>query len=386
MTSVIPRTGHAAAIRDLLRQFPVVGLIGARQVGKTTLARSVVEASAQPVTSFDLEDPTDEARLSDPKLALESLRGLVVIDEVQRLERLFELLRVLVDRPGNTTRFLVLGSAGPDLLRQSSETLAGRIAYHELTPFRVDETGVDALERLWVRGGLPSSFLAADDAGSVRWRNAFIRTFLERDLPQLGVSVPAATMRRFWTMVAHYHGSHWKSAEVGRALGVSGPTIDTYLDTLVDALVVRRLAPWYENLKKRQVKAPRVYVADTGLLHALLALDSGTALLGHPKAGASWEGFAMQETVRILGVDWDRCFYWATHQGAELDLLVFKGGRRIGIEFKRTSAPRLTRSMLSALTDLALDRLFVVFPGDSRFALQERVEAVGLSRACAEGL
>ena len=386
MTNVIPRTGHEASIRDLLRQFPVVGLIGARQVGKTTLARSVVEDSAQPVTFFDLEDPTDEARLSDPKLALEPLQGLVVIDEVQRLERLFELLRVLVDRPGNTTRFLVLGSAGPDLLRQSSETLAGRIAYHELTPFRVDETGVGTLEQLWVRGGFPPSFLAPDDAASVRWRNAFIRTFLERDLPQLGVSVPAATMRRFWTMVAHYHGSHWKSAEVGRALGVSGPTIDTYLDTLTDALVVRRLAPWYENLKKRQVKAPRVYVADTGLLHALLALDSGTALLGHPKAGASWEGFAMQEAVRVLGVDWDRCFYWATHQGAELDLLVFEGGRRIGLEFKRTSAPRLTRSMLSALTDLALDRLFVVFPGDSRFALRERVDAVGLARACAEGL
>ena len=383
---MIPRTGHAASIRDLLRQFPVVGLIGARQVGKTTLARSVVEDAAQPVTFFDLEDPTDAARLSDPKLALEPLQGLVVIDEVQRRERLFELLRVLVDRPGHTTRFLVLGSAGPDLLRQSSETLAGRIAYHELTPFRIDETGVGALERLWVRGGFPSSFLAPDDAGSVRWRNAFIRTFLERDLPQLGVSVPTATMRRFWTMVAHYHGSHWKNAEVGRALGVSGPTINTYLDTLTDALVVRRLAPWYENLKKRQVKAPRVYVADTGLLHALLALDSETALLGHPKAGASWEGFAMHECVRILGADWDRCYYWATHQGAELDLLVFQGGRRIGFEFKRTSAPRLTRSMHSALTDLKLDRLFVVFPGDSRFPLRKRVEAVGLNRACAEGL
>ena len=384
--AVIPRSDHAASIRDLLRQFPVVGLIGARQVGKTTLARSVVEGTAGPVNFFDLEDPTDEARLADPKLALDPLEGLVVIDEVQRRERLFELLRVLVDRPGNTTRFLVLGSAGPDLLRQSSETLAGRIAYHELTPFRIDETGVDALDRLWLRGGFPSSFLAPHDAGSVRWRNAFIRTFLERDLPQLGVSVPAATMRRFWTMVAHFHGSHWKSAEIGRALGVSSPTVNTYLDTLVDALVVRRHAPWHENLKKRQVKAPRVYVADTGLLHALLALDSATALLGHPKVGASWEGFAMQEAVRILGVDWDRCFYWATHQGAELDLLVFEGGRRIGIEFKRTSAPRLTRSMLSAVTDLMLDRLLVVFPGDSRFPLRERVEAVGLAHACAEGL
>ena len=383
---VIARIGHEGALDALLRQFPVVGLIGARQVGKTTLARQVVERAGQPVTLFDLEDPADEARISDPKLALEPLQGLVVIDEVQRRERLFEILRVLVDRPGNTARFLVLGSAGPDLLRQSSETLAGRIAYHELTPFRINETGAGTIDRLWVRGGFPPSFLAPDDAASLRWRNAFLRTFLERDLPQLGVSVPATTMRRFWTMVAHYHGSHWKNAEIGRALGVSGPTVSTYLDSLVDALVVRRLAPWYENLKKRQVKSPRVYVADTGLLHALLALDSATALLGHPKAGASWEGFAMQEAVRLLGADWDQCYYWATHQGAELDLLVFHRGRRIGIEFKRTSAPRLTRSMIGALSDLALDRLFVVCPGDFRFPLRERVEAVGLARACAEGL
>ena len=386
LSGVVPRVAHEAAIGDLLRQFPVVGLIGARQVGKTTLARRVIEAADEPVTLFDLEDPTHEARLSDPKLALEPLRGLVVIDEVQRKERLFELLRVLVDRPGNTTRFLVLGSAGPDLLRQSSETLAGRIAYHELTPFRTDETGAGSIDRLWLRGGFPGSFLAPDEGASVRWRQAFIRTFLERNLPQLGVSVPATTMRRFWAMVAHYHGSHWNSAEIGRALGVSGSTIGAYLDALVDALVVRRLAPWYESLKKRQIKAPRVYVADTGLLHALLALDSGAALLGHPKAGASWEGFAMQEAVRILGVDWDRCSYWATHQGAELDLLVFQDGRRIGFEFKRTSAPRLTRSMRTAMVDLSLDRLFVVFPGDLRFRMSERVEAVGLACACAEGL
>ena len=383
MAGVIPRTDHEAAIGALLRQFPIVGLIGARQVGKTTLARRVVAGAAQPVTQFDLEDPTDEARFSDPKLALEPLQGLVVIDEVQRQEGLFELLRVLVDRPGNAVRFLVLGSAGPDLLRQSSETLAGRIAYHELPPFRVNETGTGSIERLWVRGGFPPSFLAPDEAASVRWRQAFIRTFLERGLPQLGVSVPAATMRRFWTMVAHYHGNRWNSAEIGRALGLSGPTINTYLDHLVDALVVRRLVPWHENLKKRQVKAPKVYIADTGMLHTLLALDSGPALLGHPKAGASWEGFAMQEIVRTLGVDWDRCRYWATQQGAELDLLVFEGGRRIGFEFKRTSTPRFTRSMRSALDDLRLERLYVVFPGRSRFPLEKRVEAVGLAAACA---
>ena len=386
MVGVISREDHETAIGALLSQFPVVGLIGARQVGKTTLARSVAEAAAQPVTTFDLEDPTDAARLADPRLALEPLQGLVVIDEVQRQPGLFELLRVLVDRPGNAARFLVLGSAGPDLLRQSSETLAGRIAYHELPPFRVNETGTDSIDRLWLRGGFPLSFLASGEAASVRWRQAFIRTFLERGLPQLGVSVAAATMRRFWTMVAHYHGNRWNNSEVGRALGLSSPTINTYLDHLVASLAVRRLAPWHENLKKRQVKAPKVYVADTGLLHTLLALDSEAALLGHPKAGASWEGFAMQEIVRVLGVDWDQCHYWATQQGAELDLLAFTEGRRVGFEFKRTSAPRFTRSMRSALDDLRLDRLYVVFPGSSRFPLAPRVEAVGLAATCGGGL
>ena len=383
---MIPRVQHEASVRDLLRRFPVVGLIGARQVGKTTLARGLIEGERQPVTIFDLEDPTDEAKLADPKLALESLRGLVIVDEVQRMEGLFRPLRVFVDRPGNATRFLVLGSAGPDLLRQSSETLAGRIAYHELPPFGVAETGAEAVQRLWLRGGFPPSFLAPDDARSFGWRGAFIRTFLERDLPQLGISVPAATMRRFWTMLAHYHGNRWNGAELGRALGVTAPTVNAYVDALVDSLVVRKLLPWHENLKKRQVRAPKVYVADTGLLHALLGVDGESALLGHPKSGASWEGFAMQEIVRILGVDWDRCYYWATHRGAELDLLVNDGGRRIGFEFKRTSAPAMTRSMHSALSDLKLDRLFTVFPGHSRFRIHPRAEAVGLTLACAEGL
>ena len=383
---MIPRTQHAAAIRDRLRQFPVVGLIGARQVGKTTLARDLAGSERTPVRFFDLEDPTDRAALADPKLALESLHGLVVIDEVQHSEGLFQLLRVLVDRPDNATRFLVLGSAGPDLLRQSSETLAGRIAYYELPPFRIDETGVDTAGRLWSRGGFPPSFLAIDDEHSLAWRTAFIRTFLERDLPQLGFSVAAETMRRFWTMLAHYHGNRWNGSDLGRALGVTGPTVNAYLDALVDALIVRRLQPWHENLKKRQVKAAKIYVADTGLLHALLGIVSEEALMGNPKSGASWEGFAMQEIVRAIGVDWSRCYYWATHRGAGLDLLAFYGGRRIGFEFKRTSAPAMTRSMYSALDDLKLDRLFVVHPGRSRFRLHERVDAVGLVPACAEGL
>lgn len=383
---MIPRNEHETALRGLLQQFPVVGIVGARQVGKTTLARRLVSDRKPPVHFFDLEDPTHEAALADPKLALESLRGLIVIDEVQRRPGLFPLLRVLVDRPGNAARLLVLGSASPDLLRQSSETLAGRIAYYELPPFRMSEVGGDMAGRLWLRGGFPNSFLAEDDTQSFAWRTAFIRTFLERDLPQLGFSAPAETMRRFWTMLAHYHGNRWNSAELGRALGVTGPTISAWLDMLVDALIVRKLPPWYENLKKRQVKAPKIYIGDTGLLHALLGIDSKEALMGHPKSGASWEGFAMQEIARILGVAWDQCYYWATHQGAELDMLTMKKGQRIGFEFKRTSAPAMTRSMHSALDDLKLDRLFVIFPGDTRFPLHERVEAVGLPLACAEGL
>ena len=384
--SLIPRTRHEARLRRLLGQFPVVGLVGARQVGKTTLARTLAAHEPGRITFFDLEDPRDEARFADPVLALESLEGLVVIDEVQRSEELFRVLRVLVDRPSNRALFLVLGSAGPELLRQSSESLAGRIAYHELPPLRADETGTEFADRLWVRGGFPLSFLASGDAESAAWRTAFVRTFLERDLPQLGVTVPAATMRRFWTMVAHYHGGRWNASEVARAMGVSAPTANTYLDTLVDSLLVRKLMPWFENLKKRQVKAPKIYLTDTGLLHTLLRLDSESALLGHPISGASWEGFAMQEAVRILSVSWEDCYYWATHRGAEIDLLVFKSGHRIGVEFKRNSAPRMTKSMHSALADLKLDRLYVVFPGRQRFRLHERVEAVGLASACADGL
>ena len=383
---MIPRNEHETALRGLLRQFPVVGIVGARQVGKTTLARRLTSDWPTPVHFFDLEDPTHEAALAEPKLALESLRGLIVIDEVQRRPELFPLLRVLADRRGgHAARFLVLGSASPDLLRQASETLAGRIAYYELPPFRANEVGANNIETLWLRGGFPNSFLAEDDAQSLLWRNAFIRTFLERDLPQLGFSAPAATMRRFWTMLAHYHGNRWSSAEPGRALGLTGPTINAWLDTLVDALIVRKLPPWYENLKKRQVKAPKIYIEDAGLLHALLGIDSREALMGHPKSGSSWEGFAMQEIIRLTGIAWEQCYHWATHQGAELDLLAIHKGQRIGFEFKRTSAPSMTRSMHSALNSLQLDRLFVVFPGNARFALHERVEATGLSLALAEG-
>lgn len=364
----------------------MVGLVGARQVGKTTLARTLSAQVEGPVTFFDLEDPTDATRFEDPKLALEHLEGLVVIDEVQHSEELFRLLRVLVDRPANPTRFLVLGSAGPALLRQSSESLAGRIAYHELTPFSIAETGVDSIDQLWLRGGFPTSFLARDDADSATWRTAFVRSFLERDLPQLGINVPASTMRRFWSMLAHVHSNQWNAAELSRSLGVTAPTVSSWRDALVDALVVRTLPPWFENLKKRQVKAPKTYLTDTGLLHTLLRIRSGPELLGHSKCGASWEGFAMQEAIRILAADWEDCHYWATHGGAEIDLLIFDGHRRLGLEFKRTSTPKMTRSMHSALSDLKLDQIVVVFPGDTRFRLHERVEAVGLALACTDGL
>jgi hypothetical protein len=383
---MIDRVRHRAILDGLLTEFPVVGLLGARQVGKTTLARRLVAGRDEPVTVFDLEDPTDRARLSDPKLALEPLAGLVVIDEVQNVPELFPLLRVLVDRPEAPARFLVLGSAGPDLLRQTSETLAGRIAYHELPPLQLDEVGLDSLEALWLRGGFPRSFLATDDGQSMRWRESFIRTFLERDLPQLGVAVPATTMQRFWTMVAHYHGERWNASEVGRSLGVSAPTVRRYLDTLTDSLVVRQLPPWFENLGKRQIRSPKVFLTDTGLLHALLGLETRHELLGHPKVGASWEGFAISELVRVLGVPWDRCYFWATHQGAELDLVVMTGGKRLGFEVKRTSAPRATRSMHSSLEALGLDRLYVVYPGDQRFPLHARIEAVGFRLAVERGV
>jgi uncharacterized protein len=383
---MIDRPRHRAALEGLLDQFPVVGLLGARQVGKMTLARQIAARGEAPFTFFDVEDPPDRARLADPKLALEPLDGLVVIDEVQHLPELFPLLRVLVDRPGRATRFLVLGSAGPDLLRQTSETLAGRIAYHELPPLRLDEVGVEARDPLWLRGGFPRSFLAADDAQSLRWRESFVRTFLERDLPQLGVAVPATTMHRFWTMVANYHGQRWNGSEIGRSLGVSSPTIRRYLDTLTDTLVVRQLPPWFENVGKRQVRSPKVYLTDSGLLHALLGIETLPELLGHPKAGASWEGFAMAEVVRALDIPWDRCYHWATHQGAELDLLVIRGGRRIGVELKRSSAPRVTPSMRSALEALDLERIYVVHPGAGRFPLHEKIEAVGFESMLGTGL
>jgi hypothetical protein len=329
---------------------------------------------------FDLEDPADVARLADARLALEPARGLVVIDEIQRRPDLFPLLRVLADRARRPARFLVLGSASPDLLRQSSESLAGRVAYHELGGFSLEDVGAGRMDRLWLRGGFPRSFLARTEREADEWRRGFVRTFTERDLPQLGVTIPAATLERFWAMLAHYHGQVWNASEFARSFGVSDATVRRYLDLLCSTFAVRQLLPWSENIGKRQVRSPKVYLADSGVLHALLGIRERRDLERHPKLGASWEGFALDAVVRRLGVEWRDCHFWGTHAGAELDLLVVRGRRRWGFEIKRTSAPVVTRSMRVALEDLRLERLDVVHGGPHTFPLAPRVRAVSLSR------
>lgn len=377
---MIDRPTHLARVEDLLSRHPVVALLGARQVGKTTLSRMLARRWPEPVEVFDLEDPADLARLAEPSLVLRRLRGLVIIDEAQRRPDLFPLLRVLADREDRPARFLLLGSASPEVVQRSSESLAGRIAYQELGGFDLSEVGVDALRDLWLRGGLPRSFLAESDATSAEWRRQFVRSFLERDVPQLGVSIPAATLRRFWTMLAHYQGQTWNAAELARSLAAASSTVRRYLDLLEGTYVVRTLAPWFANLMKRQVKAPKVYLADAGLLHTLLGLERLEDLEAHPKLGASWEGFGIQTVVRALGARPEECFFWATHGGAELDLLIVRGNRKLGFEFKRTDAPRTTRSMRIALADLRLDRLDVVHAGEHTFPLDERIRAVALRR------
>jgi len=315
--------------------------------------------------------------------ALRDLRGLVVVDEVQRRPDLFPILRVLVDRDPLPARFLVLGSASPGLLRQSSESLTGRLEIVTMGGFCLAEVGLDAMTKHWLRGGFPLSFLAPSEADSFVWRKSFIQTFLERDLPQLGIRAPAYTMLRFWTMLAHYHGQIWNGAELARSLGVSQPTVRRYLDGLEGVFMVRQLRPWHANLKKRQVKSPKVYFRDTGLLHQLLRVRSERDLLTHPKLGASWEGYVIEEILKAVRPD--EAYFWATHGGAELDLLLLKDGRRVGVECKRVDAPRLTRSIHIALDDLQLEHLVVVYPGEQSYPLSERVTAVPLETLAAGG-
>ena len=374
------RPRHLAAVETALRRAPVVAILGPRQVGKTTLALALARRRGRPATRFDLEDPEDLRQLADPKLALRDARGLIILDEIQRRPGLFPVLRVLADRRPVPARFLVLGSASPELLRQSSESLAGRIHYHELTPFGLDETGAARVERLWLRGGFPRSYLARSDAQSAAWRRDFIRTYLERDVPQFGPRLAAETLYRFWSMLAHYHGQIWGSSEFARSFGMSDVSVRRYLDLLSSLFLARQLPPWHENLGKRLVKSPKVYVRDTGLLHQLLGVETQASLLRHPKLGASWESFALAAVEARLGARRGESFFYATHGGAELDLLVVRGRRRLGFEFKRTVAPELTKSMRVALADLRLERLDVIHAGERSFALAERVRAVPLAR------
>jgi uncharacterized protein len=369
---MLTRERYKQQVLDSLEHNPIVVLLGPRQCGKTTLAHMV--GDIQGAKFFDLEDSATAARFDSPMLELETCQGLVVIDEIQLKPQIFGALRVLTDRPDNPARFLLLGSASPQLIKGASDSLAGRAAFVDLAGFDLSETGTEALRRLWVRGGFPRSFLAESEPVSFAWRGDFIRTFLERDVPQLGITIPAETLRRFWTMVAHYHGQTWNAAEFARSLGTSQPTARKYLDILSGAYVVRQLQPWFENLGKRQVKSPKVYIRDSGVLHALLTLEDEDALRAHPKLGASWEGFAVEQLLAELGSR--DAYFWATHSGAELDLMVIRNGRRYGFEIKYADVPKVTRSLRSAFGDLGLERAYVVHPGRERYQLDKNIEAL----------
>ena len=371
---MITRRYYLETIRERLKSFPVVSVLGPRQVGKTTLAQEI--AGEQPSHFFDLEDVDALARLAEPKAALERLEGLVVLDEVQRKPELFALLRVLADRKPVKARFLLTGTASPSLVRGVSESLAGRVALVDVAGFNLEEVGEGEWRTLWWRGGFPLAYLAATDAASRQWQEEFVRTLLERDMPQLGITIAAAALRRFWTMLTHYHAQIWKGSELARSLGASEPTMRKYLDLLSSTFMVRQLAPWHENVGKRQVKAPKVYLRDSGLLHCLMRQTAFADLEAHPKLGASWEGFAIEQVLSITG---DRdAYFWATHGGAELDLMVIWRGRKYGFEFKYGDAPSMTKSMHTALHDLKLERLFVIHPGKDSYVMNDQTEAVAI--------
>jgi predicted AAA+ superfamily ATPase len=366
---MLTRSRYLQDLDTATRRSPITALLGPRQVGKTTLAR--LFTANRPATFFDLESLPDQRRLQNPELALGSLQGLVILDEIQQIPGLFSMLRVLVDRPENQARFVILGSASPQLIHSASESLAGRVEFIELSGFDISETGSADWESHWLRGGFPRSFLAASEDDSLAWREGFIRTFLERDIPQLGISIPASAMRRFWTMLAHYHAQTWNASELSRAMGLSDKTVRSYLDILSGAFMVRQLQPWFENTSKRQVRAPKIYLRDSGLLHSLLNIPDTHTLLGHPKVGASWEGYAVEQVLSILRPN--EAYFWATHGAAELDLLFFANGKRYGIEVKFSEAPEVTRSMHIALQDLGLEHLWVIYPGEHSYPVHERI-------------
>jgi len=374
----IQRTPELELLKKLFKGNPIIAILGPRQCGKTTLSRQFSSQLSSSITAFDLENPRDTQRLQDPLLALEGVKGLVIIDEIQRRPDLFPVLRVLSDR-STKTKYLILGSASRDLIRQSSESLAGRISYLEIGGFSLKHVGVQRIERLWVRGGFPRSFLASGEASSYQWRQDFIATFLERDIPQLGIKIPAKSLGRFWGMLAHYHGQIFNASEIGRSLGVSDHTAQRYLDLLSGTFMLRQLRPWYYNTKKRIIKRPKIYFRDTGILHALLSLEDKEDVLSHPKLGASWEGFALEEAIRYLQLRENEAFFWGVHTGAELDLVFEKKGKLYGIEVKYSEAPSLTPSMRFALTELSLKHLWVVYPGKEEYSLNRSITVVPLA-------
>lgn len=366
---MLSRPYYFTQLSEATRRSPITALLGPRQCGKTTLARTFAEE--RQATFFDLESFPDQRRLENPELVLGSLDGLVVLDEIQIMPELFSVLRVLVDRPENQARFLILGSASPTIIKSASESLAGRVEFIELSGFDLSESGEQAWETLWLRGGFPRAYLADTDEDSRAWREGFIRTFLERDIPQLGINIPAIAMRRFWTMLAHYHGQTWNASELGRAMGLSDKTVRSYLDILSGTFMVRQLQPWFENIGKRQVKSPKIYLRDSGLLHSLLEIPDRHAMLGHPKIGASWEGYVIEQVLQVVRPS--QAYYWATHNGAEVDLVFAYRGKKYGVEVKFNEAPKITASMRTALSDLALDHLFVIYPGQYTYPVEERI-------------
>jgi hypothetical protein len=368
---MLPRTDYLRQLEAAVRRSPVTALLGPRQCGKTTLARALGEGRRSVL--FDLESEPDRRRLDNPQTSLGVLEGLVIIDEIQRMPQLFSVLRVLVDRPDCRARFLILGSASPDVVKGVSESLAGRVELVELQPFHIGETGRETMSRLWLRGGFPRSYLAESDEDSFVWRDNFIRTFLELDIPQLGISIPAAAMRRFWTMLAHYHGNTWNGSELARSMAVSDKTVRSYLDILTGTFMVRQLQPWFENVGKRQVKSPKIYLRDSGLLHALLGLPDHHSLTGHPVVGASWEGFALEQALRCFKPA--ASYFWGTHGGAEVDLFFTNRGRRYAFEIKLSEAPKVTRSMHTARETLGLDHLWILYPGERMYLADEGITA-----------
>lgn len=368
----IIRPDFLKEIEISIRNNPVTAIMGPRQCGKTTLARAIAKSTES--TIFDLEDPADFDLLSNtPKIILKQQKGLVILDEIQHIPGLFPLLRVLADETDSTRKFLILGSASPELIQKSSESLAGRIGFINLTGFKLNEVGIENLEKLWNRGGFPRSYLASDVHQSFLWRENFIQTFLERDISNYGFNIPALTLRRFWLMLAHYHGQIWNGAEFARSMGVSEPTAKRYLDILTGTFMIRQLQPWHENLKKRQVKSPKIYIRDSGILHALLSLE-GNKIFTHVKVGASWEGFVIEQLLQQLkSRDY---FFWRTHSGLELDLMILKNGKKLGFEIKFSESPKVTRSMHSVIENLNLDKLYLVYRGERSLMLDENIYAL----------